>query len=261
MAHVSPRDPTVLIGSRVVAFYGMDGATKAIGEVVGYMARPTFVIKTDDGEKFHWADFLVRPATPEDEENNMAGVTPEETPVQNETDALLASRREVYGDRIENMESTAKIWSGFLGVEIQPWQVPVMMALYKMYRMRHAHDYSDNIDDAKGWLKMFEEVVGEDMVTARTVEEYLDGRKARDSAKSRGPVTVPPGTYQSVDELIRDHIPQEGDIYVNGRFTGKNVLDQTDGQNIAAFNAKAREVLRDGIMNDQRDAPERPYTD
>ena len=87
---------------------------------------------------------------------------------------LLGSRREVYGDRIENMENTAKIWSGFLRHEIQAWQVPVMMALYKIYRMSHAHDYSDNIDDAKGWLKMFEEIVGDDMVMARTVEEYLE---------------------------------------------------------------------------------------
>ena len=89
------------------------------------------------------------------------------------TETLLKSRESVYGDRIDNMVRVAQMWSGFLGHEIQPWQVPVMFALYKVYRLGITPDYSDNIDDVDGYMQMFREVIGDDMVQARTVEEYL----------------------------------------------------------------------------------------
>lgn len=89
------------------------------------------------------------------------------------TEALLKSRESVYGDRIDNMVRVAQMWSGFLGHEIQPWQAPVMFALYKVYRLGITPDYSDNIDDVDGYMQMFREVIGDDMVQARTVEEYL----------------------------------------------------------------------------------------
>ena len=108
------------------------------------------------------------------------------------TQALLDSRRAVYGDRIDNMVRTAQIWSGLLGVEIQPVQVPVMMAAYKQLRMMMAPDYSDNIDDSDGWMKMAREILGEDLIQARTVEEYVaeKQRRLRDPEKdaARRPV-------------------------------------------------------------------------
>ena len=105
------------------------------------------------------------------------------TPAE-EADFLLAQRQEVYGDRNDNMVRTAMMWSGFLGHEIKPWQVPIMMSLYKMYRLGVTPDYSDNIDDVDGWNKMFRELMGEDLIQARTVEEYLD--------KKHGPATRVP---------------------------------------------------------------------
>ncbi|AYD86149.1 hypothetical protein SEA_BURRO_6 [Microbacterium phage Burro] len=91
------------------------------------------------------------------------------------TDELLASRHAVYGDRIEQMQRTAKIWSGLLGVEIHDWQVPLMMSAYKMLRTFETPNYSDNSDDIFGWGKMFVEVMDANhggIVQARTVEEY-----------------------------------------------------------------------------------------
>lgn len=125
---------------------------------------------------------------------------------QNNTDNaafLLAQRAEVYGDRIENMVRTAQMWSGFLGHEIQAWQVPAMMAIYKMYRLGITPDYSDNIDDVDGWMLMFREVMGDDLIQARTVEEFL--------TKKHGPATRVPNENEveedfspSGDEAFRD---------------------------------------------------------
>lgn len=95
---------------------------------------------------------------------------------------LLDSRTAVYGDRIQNMVRVAQIWSGLLGFTVQPVQVPIMMAAYKQYRMSITPDYSDNVDDVDGWMKMAREVVGNDMIHARTVEEYLEKKDERDRA-------------------------------------------------------------------------------
>jgi hypothetical protein len=49
----------------------------------------------------------------------------------------------------------------------------------KLVRTSHTPDYSDNSDDIEGYLDIFRKVVGEDMVHARTVSEYLLIKGAR----------------------------------------------------------------------------------
>jgi len=97
----------------------------------------------------------------------------------NETQELLDGRHAVYGDRIENMVRVAQIWSGILGFEVKPVQVPLMMAGYKMYRASITPDYSDNMDDIDGYVAIAREVVGEDMIKASTVAEYERQKKHR----------------------------------------------------------------------------------
>jgi len=104
-----------------------------------------------------------------------------------ETDALLASRLAVYGDRINNMERVAQIWSGLLGVEVHDWQIPLLMSAYKMFRTFQTPDYSDNSDDIFGWAKMFQEVMEANhggIVKARTVEEYDREKAIRNATTS-----------------------------------------------------------------------------
>lgn len=103
--------------------------------------------------------------------------------MNDKTDKLLASRRATYGDRIQNMIDIATIWSTLLGVEIQPWQVPLMMSAVKFHRLFQTPDYSDSVDDVDGWMKIFREVMGEDMINARTVEEYLARKEQRELNK------------------------------------------------------------------------------
>jgi hypothetical protein len=110
------------------------------------------------------------------------------TPVRediSEAQKLLDQRRAVYGDRIDNMVRVAQMWGAFLGVEIQPWQVPVMFALYKIYRLGITPDYSDNVDDVDGYMLMFREVIGDKLIQARTVEEYLAELNARAASDPR----------------------------------------------------------------------------
>lgn len=93
---------------------------------------------------------------------------------QSVTEEVVDGRRGVYGDVVENFTNTAMIWSGILGVEIQPWQVPLCMIGLKLQRTGVSPDYSDNSDDIDGYLAIFRELLGDDMVHARSVAEYLE---------------------------------------------------------------------------------------
>lgn len=96
------------------------------------------------------------------------------------TEQLLAQRHQVYGDRVQNMERVAQMWSGYLGFEIRPVDVPAMLALYKMYRLNIEPEYSDNIDDVDGYMQMTREVIGDRLIKARTVDEFIAKRDERD---------------------------------------------------------------------------------
>lgn len=128
-----------------------------------------------------WHEFLCRGEGIDDDGHVNPAATVEPTPDDEKnssidaTDELLASRREVYGDRVSNMERTAALWSALLGFTIEDWQVPLMMSAYKMLRTFETPDYSDNTDDIDGWKKMFVEVMEANhggIIQARTVEEY-----------------------------------------------------------------------------------------
>ena len=65
-----------------------------------------------------------------------------------DTQALLAGRESVYGNRVDNMERVAQMWNGYLGTDvITPADVAMMFTLYKAYRFKVTPDYSDNIND------------------------------------------------------------------------------------------------------------------
>ena len=40
-------------------------------------------------------------------------------------------------------------------------------------------DYSDNSDDIEGYLDIFRKIVGEDMIHARSVSDYVEQKAAR----------------------------------------------------------------------------------
>ena len=101
------------------------------------------------------------------------------------TEELLAQRHQVYGDRVQNMERVALMWTGYLGFEVRPVDVPAMLALYKMYRLNVEPEYSDNLDDVDGYMQMTREVIGDRLIQARTVDEFITKRKVRDLYEDR----------------------------------------------------------------------------
>jgi len=91
---------------------------------------------------------------------------------------VIDGRRGVYGEPTDTFNRMAQMISGLLGVEIHAWQVPLIFIITKMVRTNQCPDYSDNSDDIEGYLAIFRELIGDDMVHARSVDEYL-GEMAR----------------------------------------------------------------------------------
>jgi len=89
---------------------------------------------------------------------------------------VIDGRRGVYGQPTETFARVAQIWSGITGHEINACDVPLMLMGYKILRTQVCPTYSDNSDDIEGYLAIFREIVGEDMVHARSVSEYLEKR-------------------------------------------------------------------------------------
>lgn len=87
---------------------------------------------------------------------------------------VIDRRVQVYGDPTATFVRIAQVWSGILGHEVQPVEVPLMMAGMKMVRTQVMPDYSDNSDDIDGYMDIFRQLVGEDMIHARTVNEFIE---------------------------------------------------------------------------------------
>lgn len=91
----------------------------------------------------------------------------------NTVNEVVDGRRDVYGDPIDTFARMAQMVSGLLGHEVHAWQIPLILIILKMVRTNQCPTYSDNSDDIEGYLAIFRELVGEDMVHARSVDEYL----------------------------------------------------------------------------------------
>lgn len=90
---------------------------------------------------------------------------------------VIDGRMQVYGDPVIGMCEIAEMWAAYLGTKIEAHQVPVMMMLMKIQRSKVSPDYSDHIEDIKGYADIFEKVFGEDMIHARTASDYIAQRQ------------------------------------------------------------------------------------
>ena len=104
---------------------------------------------------------------------------------QNEDAELITERRKVYGDPEDTFIRIAQVWTGIIGHTVNPVDVPLMMAGMKLVRTQVCPDYSDNSDDIDGYMDIFRLLVGEDMVEARSVQEYLDIKRGPQSPQQR----------------------------------------------------------------------------
>ena len=93
--------------------------------------------------------------------------------------AIVPNRVGVYGSVTDTYPRIAAMMQAVVdGNEIQAWHVPLLQICLKLVRTTEAPDYSDNSDDIEGYLAIFREIIGDDMVHARSVSEYLE-KKAR----------------------------------------------------------------------------------
>ena len=97
----------------------------------------------------------------------------------NTVSEVVDGRRDVYGEPTDTFSRMAQMVSGLLGHEVHAWQIPLILIILKMVRTNQCPTYSDNSDDIEGYLAIFRELIGEDMVHARSVDEYLDILRSR----------------------------------------------------------------------------------
>lgn len=94
-------------------------------------------------------------------------------------DEVIDGRRSVYGQPTDTFARIAQMWSAQLGTEVNAWQVPLMLISMKLIRTGECPEYSDNTDDVEGYLAIFREIIGPDMVHARSVSEFIEERERR----------------------------------------------------------------------------------
>lgn len=100
---------------------------------------------------------------------------------KDETQELLDSRRALYGDVTVNMNAVAKMVNGYLdGVELRTGKrelegidFAMIMVLYKTYRFAVSPTYGDNLDDVEGYTRMIRQIMGDDLIAAKTPDEYF----------------------------------------------------------------------------------------
>lgn len=92
---------------------------------------------------------------------------------------VIDQRVSVYGEPVQGFERIAQVWSGILGHEVTAEEVALCQMGMKLVRAQNAPDYSDNSDDVEGYLDIFRKVVGDQMIHARSVTEYVELRSQR----------------------------------------------------------------------------------
>jgi hypothetical protein len=100
-------------------------------------------------QAFELRDVPTQPEEPEDRVR---------TTILQEAESLVSGdREEEHGDFYSNAYLTAKLWYGYTGYDIQPEQVPVMLALLKVARSNNSNNM-DNFRDAAGYLALAAEL-------------------------------------------------------------------------------------------------------
>ena len=125
---------------------------------------------------------------------------------------VIDSRRSVYGNPEEVFPRHAQVWSAIIGAPVTAEQVALCLIGYKLICTADAPDYSDNSDDIEGYLDIFRKIVGDRMIPARSVSEYME-KKA--SAQKSSPEMFGQEALFEYPSPGVDPFPAEGQ-YVTG---------------------------------------------
>lgn len=102
------------------------------------------------------------------------GREPRSSERQGTVGEVIDRRVQVYGDPTQTFVRIAEVWSGILGHHVNPVEVPLLMAGMKLVRTQVMPDYSDNSDDIDGYMDIFRQLVGDEMIHARTVNDFIE---------------------------------------------------------------------------------------
>jgi hypothetical protein len=75
---------------------------------------------------------------------------------------INGDRQDEYGKAEDNFKRIAERWTQLLGIEIQPWQVGVMMADLKLARLANGKPSLDSFIDGIGYLALASELSSRD---------------------------------------------------------------------------------------------------
>ena len=67
---------------------------------------------------------------------------------------MAGDRQDDYGDARVSHERIAALWSAFLGITVEPWQVDVLMILMKCSRLATSPDKTDSWVDIAGYAAL-----------------------------------------------------------------------------------------------------------
>lgn len=137
----------------------------------------------------------------------------DEEPSKTVSEELIDGRRSVYGQPTDTFARMAQMISGLLGTEVQSWQVPLIMIITKMVRTNQCPTYSDNSDDIDGYMVIFRELIGDDMIHARTVDEYLQKKAGGSSAQPEQSWPLELEQVQSIVKHLFEDGTREGLLY------------------------------------------------
>ena len=173
------------------------------------------------------------------------------------TTEVVDGRRSVYGEPSISFPLVAQVWSGILGTEVRPDQVPLLLIGYKLVRASECPEYSDNIDDVEGYAKIFREVMGDDLVHARSVTEFIEKRekldRQRQAEENRARVRSD-GPLLHVDDCLRwNRMWAEKWPFVCVCTANEERLDQLERTRVELEKATPKEPeLVDGKVTGQR---------
>jgi hypothetical protein len=86
---------------------------------------------------------------------------------------FIDERSRVYGEPVDCWSRVAQVWSGVLDAEVSAADAVLCMIALKLVRTAITPDYSDNSTDIGGYLEIFRRIIGDDMIEASTVDEYV----------------------------------------------------------------------------------------
>lgn len=126
----------------------------------------------------------------------------------------ILDARQAYGDRVTNMAEQAEMINAYLsGRKVQAIDVPIIFILVKAHRLGKMPDYKDNYDDIEGYLGIAKEIIGDDMIDAKTAREYAQVKRHRAEGhgnpyrnSERDAETEAMNSYKIMGTDGRDHV-------------------------------------------------------